>query len=163
MKKVLLALTLAATATVFAGEKVEIKTDSARIKSYAKKGICKIIEDGKVISMRGNTSSKSNAWRSMITVLLFKAPAEKKFTFGGEVKLEKAKGKFSIAVRMINNKGKSITYSFYTMTKDTDWKKFSQTFTAAPGTVKMQLYILAQNLGDDTRAYAKNIYVEAID
>ncbi len=144
----------------FAGESIELKFSGKRIDSYIKQKRC-TVKDG-VLSMSGDTASKDNKWRMVVLPLSFKAPAGRKFTFKGEIKGEKIKGRFEVAIRLIKADGKSLKYETYTITKDQDWKKFSKTFTAPEKTAKMQFYILARGMGDESIGSVKNLSIEQL-
>lgn len=173
MKKFFMIMMLATLAVgLYAGEKAETedKTNSDKVvkvdfngkwvKSYIAKKRCDV-KDG-VLSLSGKESDKNNSWRSVVYSLKFKDPGGKKFKFGGEIKGENIKGSFRVGVRLINSKGKSITYIWHSIKKDQDWKEFSSTFTAKPETVKMQFYFLASKMGDDSVGSIKNIYIEEL-
>jgi hypothetical protein len=156
----LLVLTLSILA--FAGQKVDIKFSGKKVDSYIKRRTC-VVKDN-ILSISGDTASKNNVCRSVIFHLPYKSPADKKFKLSGEIKLEKInpKAKFEVAIRLINAENKSIKYETFTLTTNQDWKKFTKTFTASVKTVKMQLYIIARNLADESTGSIKNLSVEQL-
>ena len=173
MKKLFMIMMFAALAVgLYAGEgaKTETKANSDKVvkvdfngkwvKGYVAKKRC-IVKEG-VLSLSGKESDKNNRWRFVSYSLKLKNPAGKKFKFGGEIKGEKIKGLFRVGVRLINSKGKSISYIWHSIKKDQDWKEFSSTFTAKPGTVRMQFYFLASNMANDSVGSVKNVYIEEL-
>ncbi|MCK4983013.1 MAG: hypothetical protein KAS17_08830 [Victivallaceae bacterium] len=146
----------------FAGEKVDIKFSGKRVNAYIKRKIC-VVKDN-VLSISGDTTAKNNSWRGVVFPLAYKSPAGKKFKFSGEIKLEKInpKARFEVAIRLINAKNKSIKYERFSLSKDQDWGKFTKSFTASAQTVKMQLYVLARYLSDESIGSVKNLSIEQI-
>ena len=162
MRKMLLIVAILTFSIItFAGEKIEIKFSGKRLENYINKKICTVKDD--VLSMSGNTASRNNDWRMIVFPLSFKSPAGKKFTFKGEIKGEKIKGQFQVSIRLINAAGKTIKYETFAIRKDQTWKKFSKTFTAPENTVKMQYYILASKMANNSIGSVKDLSIELIE
>ena len=163
MKKTVFALSmLALVISTLAGEKVNLDFSAKWVNSYIKRKACIVKDD--VLSICGDTTDKNSSWRSVVFHLPFKSPAGEKFKFGGEIKVEKinAKASFEISIRLIDAKGKSIRYERIAVTKDQDWKELTKTFTAPENTVKMQFYILARNLADESTGSVKDLSIEQL-
>lgn len=143
-----------------AGQREEIKFSDKQLGNFIKRKVCTVSDD--VLRISGDAADKNNRWRAVVFSLPFKSPAGQKFTFGGEVKGEQLKGKFEIAIRMIKADGKSIKYESFTVTKDQDWKTFSETFTASPDTSRMEYYILARDMGDESIGSVRKLYIEQL-
>ena len=89
----------------------------------------------------------------------------KKFTFGITLNVKKISGKLMIAVRQVDAKGKSITYSGFNLKKRAkyDWKKLTKTFTASPKAVKIGIYIVSRYLQGDDDIQLKDIYLHSAE
>jgi hypothetical protein len=161
MKKMCLAMMLLAMGLMAgAGQREEINFPGKQLENLIKRKACAVSDD--ILSISGDAADKNNRWRSIVFSLLFKSPAGQEFTFGGEVKGEQLKGKFEIAIRSIKADGKSIKYNSFTVTKDQNWKTFSETFTAPPDTARMEYYILARDMADESIGSVKNLYIEQL-
>ena len=89
--------------------------------------------------------------------------AGKTFTFGITLNVKKISGRLRIAVRQVDAKGKSITYSGFILKKRAkyDWKKLTKTFTASPKAVRISIYIVASYLQGDDDIQVKDIYLHS--
>jgi hypothetical protein len=170
MKKMFLTLVVAAISLMaYAEEKAEAKAaenkfdvnmSSGKLKKFVRKKICSIKDD--VLTISGDTSSKSNGWRAVSIKLSFKSITGKAFEISGEAKAEKMQGKLQISVRQINEKGKTIKFVNIVITKDQDWTKFKKEFMPSSSTAKMELLIIARKMADDSIGSLKNISVKEI-
>lgn len=163
MKKALITgLTAALTFGSMAGEIVRIDFKDKAFQSYVAGRKCILSENDTVLAMNGDIAGKNNDWRNVFINLPFADPAGKKFKFSGELKTEKMQGKFMVAVRLLDAQSKTIKYNEYNVTKDQPWQPFSKEFTADAGTVRMQFYLVARNMADDSKAEVKSLVIEQL-
>ena len=164
MKKALIAgLTAALTFGSMAGEIVKLDFKDKAFQSFVTGRKCILSDNDTVLAMNGDITDKNNDWRNVFISLPFTDPAGKKFKFSGELKTENMKGKFMVAVRLLDAEGKTIKYNEYNVTKDQPWQPFSKEFTADAGTVMMQFYLVARNMADASKAEVKSLIIEQLN
>ncbi len=161
MKKLLLLIGLLMfSAMIFAGQMVKVDLNVPGLKKYrdhSTKG-CKI--ENNILSISGNPKYKYNGWNYVVIALPFNNVANKKFTFGGNLKADIKKGMFSIDIRVIDAKNKTISYQTISIKKTQDWKKVEKSFVANKNAKKLQFYIVGRGLGDASTGFAKDLYIK---
>ena len=106
----------------------------------------------RIMAVKGIADASKNAWiRNIQTIkgLSQEKIANNKFRFGANVKVVKISGKFQIAIREVDEAGKSITYKTISLGKfdSFDWKTLESTFTASAQTASLHFFIIANYMG----------------
>jgi hypothetical protein len=105
----------------------------------------------------------ANAWQTTICQLPFQNVANENFRIQAEIKVDKINGgEFRIVACEINAAGKTITYDGIIVKADCPWKNYSKDMKIQENAVKLAIFVIGVNLGKDTVAQVKNVYIERL-